>query len=143
MTSKLTLPCDLEVGCGLTVTGDLNAPHAASHENGGADEISVAGLSGDLADAQDPKAHAASHRSGGADAIKLDDLAAPDDNTDLDVSTTKHGLCPKLDNDPDHFLDGQGAWSEAGGAHPDEIQCTDPSGMSDTWKTYIMVYGGG
>ena len=113
MTSKLTLPCDLEVGCGLTVTGDLNAPHASTHQ------------------------------SGGADPIKLDDLAAPDDNTDLDVSTTKHGLCPKLDNDPDHFLDGQGAWSEAGGAHPDEIQCTDPSGMSDTWKTYIMVYGGG
>ena len=31
--------------------------HAASHENGGADEISVAGLSGLLADAQTPAAH--------------------------------------------------------------------------------------
>ena len=28
-------------------------------------------------------------------APKLDDNAAPDDNTDLDVSTTKHGLAPK------------------------------------------------
>lgn len=31
--------------------------HKTSHENGGADEISVAGLSGELADAQTPKAH--------------------------------------------------------------------------------------
>lgn len=30
--------------------------------------------------------------------IKLDDLAAPDDNTDLDASITKHGLCPKGEN---------------------------------------------
>jgi len=28
-------------------------------------------------------------------ATKLDDFTAPDDNTDLDVSTTKHGLAPK------------------------------------------------
>ena len=32
--------------------------HASSHENGGADEISVAGLSGALADAQTPTSHA-------------------------------------------------------------------------------------
>ncbi|GAI46567.1 unnamed protein product, partial [marine sediment metagenome] len=31
--------------------------HSARHENGGADEISVAGLSGELADDQPPKAH--------------------------------------------------------------------------------------
>ena len=31
--------------------------HSALHENGGADEISVAGLSGELADDQPPKAH--------------------------------------------------------------------------------------
>lgn len=30
--------------------------------------------------------------------IKLDDLAAPDDNTDLDASTSKHGLLPKGTN---------------------------------------------
>lgn len=40
-------------------------------------------------------AHHTRHESGGADAIKLDDLAAPDDNTDLNVSTSKHGLAPK------------------------------------------------
>jgi len=40
-------------------------------------------------------AHHTTHESGGSDAIKLDDLAATDDNTDLDASATKHGLMPK------------------------------------------------
>jgi hypothetical protein len=44
-------------------------------------------------------------------AIKLDDLATPDDNTDLNASTTRHGLLRKLDNTAAHFLDGQGAWT--------------------------------
>lgn len=42
-----------------------------------------------------PAAHHTTHESGGSDAIKLDDLAAPDDNTDLDASAAKHGLMPK------------------------------------------------
>ena len=47
---------------GADVTGS-NAPqaHAASHQNVGADEISVAGLSGLLADGQTPLAHKDSH----------------------------------------------------------------------------------
>lgn len=57
--------------------------------------------------------HHTTHESGGADAIKLDDLSAPDDNTNLDASTTKHGLLKKLDDDATHFLDGQGAWTVA------------------------------
>ncbi len=32
-------------------------PHAASHQNGGSDEVNVAALSGELADDQPPKAH--------------------------------------------------------------------------------------
>jgi hypothetical protein len=56
-------------------------------------------------------------QSGGAQAIKLDDLAAPDDNTDLNVSTTKHGLTPKLPNDATKYLDGTGAYTvPAGGS---------------------------
>lgn len=85
--------------------------HAASHENGGGDEISVAGLSGTLADPQTPAAHAAEHQSGGGDAIKLDDLAAPDNNTDLNVSTAKHGLCPILPDDATKFLRGDGSYA--------------------------------
>ena len=38
--------------------------HSTRHENGGADEISVEGLSGDLADLQDPKDH--THQSSGS-----------------------------------------------------------------------------
>jgi len=38
--------------------------HSARHEDGGADEISVEGLSGDLADLQDPKDH--THQSAGS-----------------------------------------------------------------------------
>ncbi|MDY6888280.1 MAG: hypothetical protein SVV88_11675 [Pseudomonadota bacterium] len=43
--------------------------HASSHQNGGSDEINVAGLSGELADNQPPKAHKTSHQSGGSDAL--------------------------------------------------------------------------
>ena len=42
----------------LAAAGIASSSHKARHENGGADEISVAGLSGELADAQPPKAHA-------------------------------------------------------------------------------------
>ena len=40
---------------------------------------------------------------------KLDDLATPDDNTDLDFSTTKHGLVPK-GTDTGAFLKDNGGW---------------------------------
>jgi hypothetical protein len=74
------------------------------------------------ADDLPPNAHAISHQSGGADAIKLDDLAAPDDNTDLNATTSKHGLLSKLPGDDTYFLNGTGGWSipagggEGGGA---------------------------
>lgn len=57
--------------------------------------------------------HASSdHESGGSLATKLDDLAAPDDNTDLDVSTSAHGLIPKLSNNSGQYLDGVGTWKQ-------------------------------
>jgi len=50
-------------------------------------------------------------------ATKLDDLTATDDNTDLNASTSAHGLLPKLDNVSTNFLNGQGAWAvPAGGS---------------------------
>lgn len=49
--------------------------HASTHENGGADEIDVAGLSGLLADGQTPLAHEATHRSGGSDVLNHGNLA--------------------------------------------------------------------
>ena len=52
-----------------TVDGVDVSDHSARHENGGADEISVAGLSGLLADAQTPTTHASTHLPGGVDAL--------------------------------------------------------------------------
>jgi len=42
---------------------------------------------------------------------KLDDLASPDSNTDLNATSTKHGLCPQLSNSATQFLNGAGAWT--------------------------------
>lgn len=55
--------------------------------------------------------HAFTHESGGQDEIKLDNLGAPDDNTDLDASTSAHGLLKKLSNVVTEFLNGQGSFS--------------------------------
>lgn len=52
----------------------------------------------------------------GVKTVKLDDLTAPDDNTDLNASTSKHGLLLKLDNTATNYLDGTGAWSVPAGA---------------------------
>jgi hypothetical protein len=62
-----------------------------------------------------PDAHAPTHESGGSDPIKLDDLAAPDDNTDLDASVSAHGLLKKLDGVTTNFLRGDGAWAVPAG----------------------------
>jgi len=153
------------------LVGQAPTAHKTSHENGGGDEISVAGLSGVLADPQPPIIGAGATQavagndgrltdervptaaglttkfgtnkvtvvdgdkigildSGASDvpkhvlfslvkstlktyfdsiyttaaaalaaavATKLDDFAAPDDNTDLNASASAHGLMPKLD----------------------------------------------
>jgi hypothetical protein len=44
---------------------------------------------------------------------KLDDLAAPDDTTALDASTSAHGLLPKLPGSTTTFLRGDGAFAHA------------------------------
>lgn len=44
-------------------------------------------------------------------AIKLDDFAAPDDNTDLNATTSAHGLLPKLSNNTRQFMRGDGSWA--------------------------------
>lgn len=73
--------------------------------------ITHGSLGGVTSDQHHARDHAATHGPAAADALKLDDLAAPDDNTDLNALTTKHGLLKKLSNNPYEFLDGQGNWS--------------------------------
>ncbi len=53
----------------LTALTSLLNTHKTRHQNGGADEISVAGLSGLLGDGQTPLAHKTSHSAGGSDAL--------------------------------------------------------------------------
>jgi hypothetical protein len=76
-------------------------------------------------------AHAASHTSGQSDAIKLDDLAATDNNTDLDSTSTKHGLCPKLSGTATQALLGNGSW---GSPTPAAHAASHVSGQSDSIK---------
>jgi hypothetical protein len=59
----------LDTGSAWVATTSAVGLHAATHEDGGSDEISVAGLSGELADNQPPKTHASSHQNGGADEV--------------------------------------------------------------------------
>jgi hypothetical protein len=87
---------DLPVQPFIPSSGSPQGPplaHAASHENGGSDEINVAGLSGVLADAQTPAAHASSHELGGADAMDGNHVA-----TTLGTLTESGGnVVPDLD----------------------------------------------
>lgn len=57
-----------------TGMGPAPAAHHATHEDGGSDEIDVTGLSGLLADEQDPLAHHADHETGGSDEIDVTGL---------------------------------------------------------------------
>lgn len=51
------------------------ALHVATHQNGGTDELSVAGLSGVLADPQPAQTHASTHQNGGGDEISVAGLS--------------------------------------------------------------------
>ncbi len=55
--------------------------------------------------------HAQSHAATGNDPLRLDGLAEPDDTAELDASTSKHGLLPKLSGNGGEYLDGLGNWS--------------------------------
>ncbi len=81
--------------------GGTPSVHATSHQNGGSDEISVAGLSGTLADPQTPSAHKDSHDpEDGADALDtaagstqaLGDSAATGTSHSLSRADHKHAM---------------------------------------------------
>ena len=61
------------------------------------------------------ESHQSRHNEAGADELKLDDLGIPDDNTDLDATTSRHGLLPKLGGGTDNFLRADGSWQEPPG----------------------------
>jgi len=108
------------------------ALHASSHENGGGDEISVAGLSGVLADAQTPTSHASTHLSTGTDSI-AEFTGATSVLDGLD------GLVKKpVAGEEGKFLKGDGTWDNvpAGvvGANPTaEVGPTVVNGVATTF----------
>lgn len=96
-----------------------------------------------IADATDLPAHASRHQSGGTDAVKLDDLAAPDDNTDLNATTSAHGLLPKLSNVATEYLDGTGAFSvPAGGGGAGTVDIEDEGAAEGAADTIDFVGAG-
>lgn len=152
-TFVVVAPGSAAVGVG---GGGLPAAHASTHQNGGADEISLTGLSGVVADpqppiigagatqavagndsrmtnARTPTAHATSHQAGGSDGIKLDDLVAPDDNTDLNASTTAHGLQAKLPNDATKFANGVGGYTVPPGTGAWAVISNTDTGAQNNW----------
>lgn len=58
--------------------------------------------------------------------VKLDDLATPDDNTDLNATTGHHGLLRKLSGTASEYLDGSGAFST-------------PPGGGGTSMSYVLI----
>uniref|UniRef100_A0A6M3K0V9 Uncharacterized protein n=1 Tax=viral metagenome TaxID=1070528 RepID=A0A6M3K0V9_9ZZZZ len=74
---------------------------------------------------------------------KLDDLTAPDDNTDLNVSVTSHGLSPKLNNVSTYYLSGTGVWSVPSIPAAGTIFYMDGGEVTDTNNTLVSFDLGG
>jgi hypothetical protein len=58
----------------MTFTSDPPAIDPRLFESGGALALSIEGLTGDAADAQDPKQHNSTHESGGVDSLFVESL---------------------------------------------------------------------
>lgn len=94
----------------------------------------------DSSSARTPTSHASTHQSGGADSIKLDDFAAPDDNTDLNTTTSAHGLCPKLGGGTTNYLRADGNWADpVAGISFEVFSGYDDSGGTTIGGTYTDV----
>lgn len=77
-----------------------------------------------------------------AKAIKLDDFAACDDNTDLNATSSAHGLLPKLSNNTRHVFHGDGTWSPYATSTPTATAAagsthTDAAPLAATNTVYI------
>ena len=77
-------------------------------------------------------------------ATKLDDFATPDDNTDLNATTSYHGLLPKLDGNTTHYLNGNGSWASTISldSTPDSNQTTSGSTATMTIdSSQTVIFG--
>tara|TARA_R100000988_G_scaffold99368_1_gene68370 strand:+ start:2706 stop:4424 length:1719 start_codon:yes stop_codon:yes gene_type:complete len=64
--------------------------------------------------------------------LKLDNLAATDDNTDLDATTSAHGLLPKLGGGTTNFLRADGSWAAPSGGGGGTVNTADIADVSVT-----------
>ena len=71
-----------------------------------------------------------------ATGTKLDDLSTPDDNTDLNATTSYHGLLPKLGGGTTNFLRADGTWSAPAGGSPTlaDIATNSPTTADQTFQ---------
>lgn len=69
---------------------------------------------------------------------KLDDTAAPDDNTDLNASSSAHGLLPKLSGTSSDHLSGTGAWTTIAALRA-LIEAAAPSVVTITGNTTLTA----
>jgi hypothetical protein len=108
---------------GTAVSG---AAHKTTHEDGGADEISVAGLSGLLADAQTPAAHNQAASTINSGTLDGDRLPA--------AGTSKKGAVPILSNIATQFLNGQGGWATPASGSTPAFVTVGPTGSGATYE---------
>lgn len=117
------------------------ATHKASHQNGGADEINVGGLSGELADNQPVKAHKTDHQNGGDDEISVTGLSgALADTQTPSAHKTSHenGGTDEIDATG---LDGAGgAWTYDGRSAFTSTANTYNIVNTNTYNTVMIVF---
>jgi len=73
---------------------------------------------------------------------KLDDLSAPDDNTDLNATSSAHGLLPKLSNNARQFFRGDGTYATYASITPTPVAAAgsnsgDAAALATTNTTFI------
>ena len=69
--NNMLQPVTVEITAEAPPTPPAVPAHAAQHEDGAVDEISIDGLQGRTADPQTPLNHAAQHQAGGSDALNV------------------------------------------------------------------------
>ena len=72
---------------------------------------------------------------------KLDDVAAPDDNTDLNATISAHGLLPKLGGGTTNFLRADGTWAAPADANTGAILTWGDASIATSTTTRYLTVG--
>ncbi len=93
--------------------------------------------------------HKSNHVLGGSDSIKLDDLSTPDDNTDLNATSSYHGLLQKLPGGTSTFLRADGSFAivpvpeaDSYAGHEGDEPPISPHVRSDEFNDGVFDVGG-